>query len=280
MFKFDDKTKESLVDLAAKVGKSLKPTEKTIQNMIAMATIPVILSPLVIILANREPPVVDPEMSALAEISFPEIQEAISNPGTRFVRYDDADRLDEIHGLMLNGEAESAEYRRVMAMGDAADLFNEVAQDGIFIKSYSCNLEESGNYSCDLAILEAGGVLADGASTDYNVGACQMRYYDVTVTPAEEGYSVTAYEGTGRISENRIAEKYALAARVDPQDYTEEAPHLGPQTLEDITASDHAKFHPYRFKLGGGMWGSLTEDQIAAERVFASFSDCLVIQPE
>lgn len=220
----------------------------------------------------------DSELVTLFGQTFPELSQAIENQGQTITTYDE--EFADIHDHMLSNQQEG-DYLRLSSMGVAADLFNEAAFDGLYMRSLICNgPEEQGSaFRCTGYIAEKGGIVQPGNEAFPAVSGCMTVRYNALVIPGEDGFRVSINGSNVNEYEHRIDPAEALHGHVDMSQFSEDNPHTGPMTLEDITISRHVRFHELPLRAGPFSWGSfvgtLGEGQLEAELVLARFSECI-----
>lgn len=260
--------------------------KKKIGTNLAMLTLGFVFAPLIYLAATDEPVIVpdDPELATFIVDNFPELSQAIENAGEQILIYDANDRINDIHDLMVQNGSEDfdfsrLDYLRLGAMGDAADLFNSVANDGFYIRSLQCDASDSAShYTCNFIIAEKGGIVEVG-NEFYDVAACTTARYSATVIPTEDGLNVSTNSTRTSSYERRIMPENALQGHTDMSQFTEGNPHEGPITLDEITTTSHVNFHEGSLRTGGFSWSYgmtlLGEEQVPAERVLALLSECV-----
>lgn len=222
----------------------------------------------------------DPDLAVFLQTNFPEIRQALETSGQNIVTYPPEERIDEIHNLMLQNEGQG-DYLRLGSMGDAADLFNEVASDGLYIRAVRCDAqtEDSDIYDCRFVLAERGGIVGSGRESLAEVPACSINSYSAVVSVQGGNISYSLHQGDASQYVHRIDPARALDGHVDMDQFSEENPHKGPEDFDQITLSSHVYFHTAALRNGVFSLSALNtllgEDQLAAEKVLARFSECI-----
>ncbi len=217
---------------------------------------------------------VDADYATQLQELFPDLAQAAQHRGKRFVSYTHADDISAMDTL-LTAEDSVFEAERQTQLGNAAVMFQDAAADGLYIKSVICDKSYmvEGALQCTMTMTERGGIVEPGKGA-YALEACQTERTTVLLTQNEGGDMRLFTMGEMRqavANDDRLSSEFALARRVNMDDFSAERPHRGPRTLMEISVNDGAYQHNANFRSGNRRLG---DEQLSAERVFASFGEC------